>query len=510
MPKRIILYILLLMGLTGCKKHFDSVNTDPDATGPEQYAPENLLSAAQLTYTGSARGGGDAAHVELGGCAAFIQHLAALDTYEFYGDKYFSSTNTGDYFESAYGEQVKMATDLVALTEGNPQHNNLHQMGRIMRAMIMERITDIYGDVPYFEAGRGYYDKVYYPGYDAQQAIYADLLKEVSEATAALDPAGDKPATDLFFHDRGDQVAAWQRFGNTLLLRMAMRLTKRDPATARQYVRQTSGHTMQSNADNAIVMHDEAGQGLTQNRVSLDFLQVSIRTKAKLSKTFVDFMKDNDDPRLPVLSEVRINGHHNASEQQGLPNGYNTDRLSPYGIYNRPDFPDTVDAYSQPSALVVKLDAPTFVLTYAESEFLLADAAARWGIGNAESHYHNGVVAAIRELAAYGAAGVIEEAVAEAYYNAHPYNAAKGLEMINTQFWAATLFNEYEAWCNWRRTGLPALVPVNYLGNITNGTIPRRLPYPLSEASSNAANYKAAQTAIPGGDKMTSRMWWDE
>lgn len=510
MQKRIVLYLVLLIGFTACEKHFDSVNTDPDAIGPEQYAPENLLPAAQLTYTGSARGGADVAHVELGGCATFIQHLAALDTYEFYGDKYFTSASAGDYFEAAYAEQVKMATDLVMLTGNKPQYKNLHQIGRIMRAMIMERITDIYGDVPYFEAGLGYYDKVYYPAYDPQSAIYADLLKEVSVATAALDPNGDRPETDLFFHGREDQVAAWQRFGNTLLLRMAMRLTKRAPGTAQLFVKQVSGHTMQSNDDNAIVMHDEAGQGLTQNRVSLDFQQPTIRTKAKLAKPFVDFMKDNDDPRLPVLSEVRINGHHDPDEQQGLPNGYNTDRQSPYGIYNRPDFPDTVEAYSQPSALILQLDAPTFVLTYAESEFLLADAAARWGIGDAASHYRNGVIAAITELKAYGGDGKITASAATAYYNAHPYDASKGLVMINTQFWATTLFNEYEAWCNWRRTGLPALMPVNYPGNATNGTIPRRLTYPLSEASSNAANYRAAQNAIPGGDKMTSRTWWDQ
>jgi hypothetical protein len=82
--------------------------------------------------------------------------------------------------------------------------------------------------------------------------------------------------------------------------------------------------------------------------------------------------------------------------------------------------------------------------------------------------------------------------------------------MINTQFWAATLLNGYEAWFNWRRTGLPNLTPVNYPGNATSGNIPRRFPYPVSEANNNPINYKTAHDAVPGGDNLSGRVWWDK
>ena len=87
----------------------------------------------------------------------------------------------------------------------------------------------------------------------------------------------------------------------------------------------------------------------------------------------------------------------------------------------------------------------------------LADAAQRWGIGDATTHYNNGVIGAITALSAYGPAGTISAGDAQTYLDAHPYDAAHGLEMINTQFWAATFFNEYEAWSNYRRTGYPNL-----------------------------------------------------
>ena len=101
---------------------------------------------------------------------------------------------------------------------------------------------------------------------------------------------------------------------------------------------------------------------------------------------------------------------------------------------------------------------------------------------------------------------------ATTYLAAHPYVAANGLDMIATQYWAhtITMLDFYETWANWRRTGLPALVPIVYPNTNTGGSIPRRFPYPLGEGVSNAANYKAASAAVPGGDKLVGRVWWDK
>jgi hypothetical protein len=83
------------------------------------------------------------------------------------------------------------------------------------------------------------------------------------------------------------------------------------------------------------------------------------------------------------------------------------------------------------------------------------------------------------------------------------------LEQINTQYWIAGFMDENECFANWRRSGYPALTPVSYPGNVTGGSIPRRFTYPQTEASTNTANYNTAVSRLPGGDKMTSRMWWD-
>ena len=73
----------------------------------------------------------------------------------------------------------------------------------------------------------------------------------------------------------------------------------------------------------------------------------------------------------------------------------------------------------------------------------------------------------------------------------------------------ATFMDEYEALANWRRSGYPVLTPVNYFGNVTNGTIPRRFAYPTTEAATNLANYNDAVSRLDNGDAMTSRVLWD-
>mgnify|MGYP002830895737 FL=1 len=114
----------------------------------------------------------------------------------------------------------------------------------------------------------------------------------------------------------------------------------------------------------------------------------------------------------------------------------------------------------------------------------------------------------MKYLAMYDPGAAISDAEISDYLDANPYDAGNALEQINTQYYLAIFLNEYKAYANWRRTGIPALTPVNYDGNATGGTIPRRLVYPTNEAVLNAENYNAV-ISDQGPDLLTTRMWWD-
>lgn len=523
----------MMIALASCKKDLLKENTNPDAVSASGYDPNFLLSTVQFNYTGSPNFGADTWQTEWGGIAGYIQHVSSTNTAFYYGDKYLSSLgNEGEYFDQAYTTQVQPLVELFELTLNKPQYANLHRMAEIMRALVFQRITDIYGDVPYFQAGLGYYDRIYTPVYDKQQDIYTDMLKQVSGAVDSLDENGDKPSGDIYYYGAGDQIAEWKAFGNSLLLRIAMRLTKVDPTTAQKYVKTVIGNTMQSNDDNALVPHT-VGTAYQNRDAWVILLEDS--TDIRLSDTYINSMKNTYDPRLTNVAWLYPAQDSSANDQLGMPRGYILGGTNAkYDLTNKttnPTYPSNgLDGYSTFNPIVLSLTSPTLVLTYAETELLLADADTRWGpsaIGDnstAEQHYANGVAAAITQYQVYPG-GTTTDAQAQAYLQAHPLYTASvdsALNMINTEYWKCTFLDEYETWANWRRTsttantngtngasGYPKLVPTNYPGNFTKGTIPRRMQYPADQQFSNLTNYNAAIARLTGGDLQTSRMWWD-
>jgi len=517
----LIITAFVIVAAASCKKDLTNVNTSPTSIPGENYDPNFLLTTVQLMYTGSTNFGGSAWATKWGGVACFVQHTASVNTTYYYGDKYLNNTGyMGEMFHDSYTSEIQPVVELYRLTLDKPQYRNLHQMARIMKAMAFQQITDLYGDIPYFQAGLGYYERIYTPAYDKQEVIYPDLLKEVSQAVDSLSESADKPSGDILYSAASDQIGQWKKFGNSLLVRMAMRLSKVDATTAQTFLTKAAANTMKSNDDNAIVQFQDGNQ-LTQNRDAIEIFG-NDSADLKLSWAFINNMKINHDPRLPVVAWIYatngnggITSDDNPADQIGMPSGYiaggNNPAVNIYKIKNRDSLPRTlIQGYSRLNNNILNTTAPSLILTYAETELLLADAAKRWGIGgDAATHYKNGVLAAVTQLSVYGSAAAISDADANAYYNSIMYNDANALEQINTQYWLCTLMDEYESWSNWRRTGYPILKPVNYPGNVTNGTIPRRLTYPPDQKINNLANYNAAVAQLTGGDNMTSRVWWD-
>ena len=497
-----------------------------------------LLASAQL---GIASGGsqGDNRYVDwrtnIGMFSTAIQHFAATGGIVNNGDKYF------DYVEGFTAPWDFMYRDLRNLNEvikqtgpggfAEGQNNNTRQAARILRAFSFQRLTDLYGSIPYFEAlqaGEG----IFFPKYDKQSAIYTDLLKELDEASAALTTDNDAPfaAADLYY--RGD-AAKWKRWGYSLMLRMAMRVSNVAPDIANSYVaKAVAGGVFQSNADNVIVpMAEEPALWTNQNGISRAMLpgdggEVSA---AFLSKRLVDFLKGSnagstadDDPRLMILSGgiyrwVSENDFEPIStdplRQKGMPNGMNIVMLEEFeGVQDI----NQVETYSRINPKLLQRDEPYMLMNYGEVELLLAEASVR-SIGglspaSAEEHYNKGVKASMQMYGqpiigadqTYGdAASRVTDAQVEAYLAARPFNAANALDQIGEQLWATHFMNWYEAWSEWRRTRKPQLAPVNFPGNVTGGQIYERLRYPNSEVGGNP-NFKTGASA---NDYIT-KVWW--
>ena len=512
---RIILPAVALFVAGGCTKNFEELNTDPNSVTVNNYNPGYNLTRSQLEFTGNYDFSYETWRVNIIYAGTMMQQLANSSWYA--GDKYLQNDAwASSYFEMAYKDHVKYVVDLLEITKGKSQFANLYQIGRIMRVLIFHRITDIYGDAPYFEAGSGYYKRVFTPKYDRQQAIYADMLKELEEAAAALDVNKDKPgAADLIYRNAPNSIQLWKRFAYSLMLRLGMRLTKVDASAAKTWTEKAyAGGLLQSNADNAYIIHDATGGRNTVNRNS-NILSGEWNATGSgevfLSKTFVDFLKNNGDPRLQYFSKVKGSGSTVPADQKGLPNGFDQNGGAT-DVSHAPGYSGSINNFSTiRSEIFLRLDGPTFLLTYAQTELLLTEAAKRgWSVGaTAQAHYNNGVRAAMEQLTQYNPLAAVTTTQVNDYLAAHPYADNTGFDQINTQYWAASFLDWYETWANWRRSNFPSLVPVNYPGNATGGQIPRRMLYPATEASANSANYSEA-ISNQGANSLTARVWWDK
>ena len=497
------LFVLCAMLFTACDgldDKFEDLNVNP--TQAPEIDPNFKLTNIQLNISGERY---ENWRTNLIYSSTMMQHYATTAGF-WEGDKYTNNNQsyTQAMWDRYYPNISKNIEDLLIQTAEDPDGGNMNAITRIVRVLMYHRLTDLYGDIPYSEAGKGFIEGIIQPKYDTQEFIYNDMLTQLEQAAAALTPGAKTfGGGDLMY---GGDVDQWRKFAYSLMLRLGMRLVKVDPASAQSWVEKAiAGGVMTSNDDIAFVPHDLAAKRNGNGEVFIT------DSSMRLSQFFVDWMVSKGDPRLFVYGQVPVAG----SPVVGLPNGLDsqTREADPTWIACADDGsvePCGMDVYMQPNEVITGMDDPMFFMTYAEVEFLLAEAAVRgWYTGeDPATLYENGVRAAMEYLAMYGAAAQIASADIDAYLAANPYDVANALEQINEQIWAAVHLNEYEAYANWRRTGFPALTPVNYPGNVTGGTIPRRMKYNSGEAVSNAEAYTAA-VSTQGPDEFTTRVWWD-
>ncbi|MBS1602997.1 MAG: SusD/RagB family nutrient-binding outer membrane lipoprotein [Bacteroidetes bacterium] len=527
-PFHIAIPAFLIFLSAGCDKNFVKINTDPYAV--TTIDPALLFAGAERTFTGA---GWETENTIV---QQFVNPFNAGATLGPNFNADIDNFNNGRWDASYTGSAplnnpvtggIKSLVQAMAILKGTTTSVNLLSMIRIWKAQAFMGLVDEYGNVPYFDAGKAYTDGIFYPKYDDAAAIYADLEKEIREATNALNPAGDYVSADLFFGKNAaspitsaaTQVAKWKKVGYSLLLRLGMRYSKINTAKAQSLAAEAfTGGVMTSNADNVYVKYDGT---IATNVLNVNLVNNNPRFYYA-AEPFVNQLKATNDPRSPFMVAKFADPNNPLADpnpdlaiadQYGVPIGVISDALAnpPYrgtrgGGYN----------YSQLNVKCVgSQTAPTFWVTYAQTSLLLAEAAKKgWipgGDAAAQSYYENGITADMDTYSIYPNGGAIST-TAKTTYLADPavaYNSTDALQLINTQYWIASLTNGTEAWCNFRRTGYPALSP-NLSNNNLNGGFIHRLSYPDYELANNKTNYLAAVQAMGGQDNLTARVFWDK
>jgi len=456
--------------------------------------------------------------------ATMIQHTASTAGY-FSGDKYFYNAQySGAYMERQYTDVIRLLSNVIHQTKDDASRANLNAMATIVRAFNLHRMTDLHGDIPYTQAGYGLQDEAnWFPAYEPQKDVYAAIVRDVKAARDKLNSNGGAVgAQDVIY---GGNIDNWKKFANALLMRVAMRMQKVDDANARGiFAEAYNSGAFTSNDDNATIKYLNGPQDHNRNGLSDGYWNTYKYSRdCKVSKTFIDWMKTNNDPRLMIISGGIGNPESDPSTwntdpaaQKGLPNGYTGVTLLDVLSDDEKVLFNTAGVgtrmFSMLNLKYMDWEDPYYLISYAETELMAAEASVRgWITANAETHFNNGVAGAINSWASFDASFARSAAEVDSYISGRGFGAASNadkLKLIGEEYWAATFLNDMESWANWRRTDIPALTPTQNPNAEEGNFIPRRLRYWENEAGSNPKSYTDA-VARMGGDLFATRVWWD-
>ncbi|WBL21872.1 SusD/RagB family nutrient-binding outer membrane lipoprotein [Zunongwangia sp. HRR-M8] len=342
---------------------------------------------------------------------------------------------------------------------------------KVLQVYTWHYLVDTFGNVPFTEALD---TENNLPVYDDALDIYNQLITDLTEINGDFNSAGFE-SQDLLFD--GD-MSKWQKFSNSLLLRIAMRLSESNPDIANNAVEiAISNGVMESNDDSAIFNYLDSPPNT--NPLWEDLVQ-SGRSDYVTANTIVDYMNNLEDPRRSVYFDDNLNGEYTG------------------GIYG------ASNSYSNYTHIGAEFREPThpgILMDYAEVEFLITEAAARniGGATDASSHYENAISASFQYW--LGSTDGVEDYLSQSDV---AYSNDNWEEKVATQFWIAMYDNAFQGWYVWRKFDNPSL----NLPQVSENPIPLRFTYPIREQNLNSANYQQASDAI-GGDELQTPLFWD-
>jgi flagellin-like hook-associated protein FlgL len=476
--KKFIIFFGIIALFTSCKKYLD-VNDTPN--NPLSVPPTTLLPTTTISIAFANANDLDRA------TSALVQHIAGVanqtQAYDVYLlDGAFDNQWNFEIYNGAVNN-LQILIDQYSAT--SPAYSGI---AKLEMAYAYSLATDLWGDVPYSQAGQGL--KFESPVFDKVQDIYQgsasvkSLFDLVKDGMADLDkPSTLKPGAKDDIVYKGD-LTLWKRMGNTLLLKFAIMLTNSNPTLAKS--------TIQSvlTANNFIIANTQDfevpfGSSVGNQNPLYSFNNVNRTGDQMLSLRLLNLMKSmNDTVRLAKFF-TKPNGVFT-----GFDNG--STAVAP-----------AITARSKYNAYLIGVsgEAPIRLLTNFQVQFILAEAALVLGTpGDPNAYYQAGITANMQKIG-------MTAAEITAYFAANPTivtltgTTAQKLQQIITQKYIAWIGNGVEAFDDYRRTGYPVLAIVNNPQGDNPNVIPTRLPYTPAELSRNP-------NAPNPRPKTDVKLWW--
>ncbi|TXE07926.1 SusD/RagB family nutrient-binding outer membrane lipoprotein [Gelidibacter salicanalis] len=365
----------------------------------------------------------------------------------------------------------------------NAEDKNYEAIALTLNAMVYANLTDMFGPVPMTEAVKGD-EGNFYPAFDTQEFIYKTILADLEKANTLYDTTKNLSyADDILFQN---DVKKWQKFTNSLHLRLLLRVSNRSETNAFQQMTNMINNpdvypVFENNEESAMLQVT----GVTPN-VSPWGRPQDFRLSVKIGEFFIENLKTLEDPRLPFIATKAQDNDNVDIGYKGIPSGYNG--------------PESQFEFNASTLNIDQVENPMqiFILTYAEVEFIKAELAQRGYLTGAETHYKKGITAAINQY---------DTEVSSTYFDNAAVKYDGTLAQIMLQKYYALYFVDYQQWFEYRRTGLPKLPTTDAMLN--DKVMPARFYYPTNVQINNASNYGKAIEMLGGPDDINTTVWWD-
>lgn len=478
-----LLALPLAFSLQSCKESFFDVNTTPN--NPTSVPPTVLLTTVE--YDAAFTSSNDLDRI----AEVFMQHVAGVgnqvQAYDIYNIR---GASDNQWNGELYAGLLINAQQIINQNQTNsPSYAGI---AKILKAYGFSIVTNMWGDVPYSQALQG--TTTLSPRLDKQQDIYLgnsslgvqSLFDLVKEGLADLDKPnpGVKPGTDDVVY--GGDLTKWKRLGNTMLMKFAIIIDRKDPATAKTMFEAALASTAGVINDNSLDFQVGFGTDNGKQNPIYSFNYVNRSTDGMASQRFIDTLTLYKDPRIArfyttAASPVGTYVGFNNGSGSAAPALANRSRYGPYLIG-------------------ASGEAPIRMITNFQRAFMQAEAVLLLGVaGNAQTFYQEGIRTSMLKTG-------ISAANIDVYFAANPSivtlsgSPANQLRQVMTQKWIANFGIGLEAYDDYRRTGYPNLSQVlNPAGD--DGTRPVRLPYTDNEIQRNPS--------ITVQPKTNERLWWD-
>ncbi len=485
-----ILLIILIVPFWGCDEfeEFNENPNEPTVVSADVLLPSAIRKSVNTTVDASFLVGNNAAQL-----TSKTLRLE-VDSYNW------------NAFPSYWDGWYESLTDVNSLERLaiSAENEVLEAAAITLRSWIFANLTNAYGDIPYFQALDGANNN-FTPVYDDQSAIYADLLSELERASTLLSTGNGSIDGDILLN--GD-VNSWLKFTNSLRLRLLMTANNQLSNAGTQFADiVSSGNILSSNADNIVLTYT----GSFPNEWPLMPLKIGDFDAVAISATALAALEQTNDPRSSRYARPNSDDYSgNTLDFIGAINGQGEsctkDGASRLGVqyYNYPGL-------TSASNLGLPI-AEGIIMTYAEVEFLLAEAAAKgWINDDVETHYRAGIAASMEynqvDLDPYGWTSFDD------FYN-NSGVAYSTVTDIWEQKWLALFFHGLEPYFELRRwyfesdfsfDGLPFIDAS--CENLNGDRLPLKFLYPGEEQSLNAENYNAVISRIGGSNDQNANIW---